>query len=426
MKTMPGGHFADLLRAGPVRRALGAASGDGRSSDLSALLAEVVAAADSVLSPGCAVLWLNADGEGGLTLAIPDHGDGVPAAADGLAAACLASREALHTFDTAAEPRYRGSADAACGLRSRSLLSLPLLDHGREALGVLQVLRPDEGPLPEADRRLAHALAAQCQLLIGQDRLLRQLRETIRLEDEIEVAREIQMSMLPAVMPELPGYDVCGRFVPAERAGGDLFDLVVLGGELFVLLGDATGHGFGPALSATQMQAMLRVAFRCGAGLDDAYRHVNDQLEEDLPDDRFITAFMGFLDPASHELRYHSGGQAPILHFHADGGRCEALPPTTFPLGALALDRPPQAERLRLAPGDLLALLSDGIFEYRDAAGEPFGLARVEAVLRRVAQRPAAEIAAAILDAVRAHGRGAPQADDITIVLLRRDSGGAS
>jgi len=95
-------------------------------------------------------------------------------------------------------------------------------------------------------------------------------------------------------------------------------------GYLFVVADN--GHGIGPALSVTQMHAMLRMALRLGADLELAYRSVNNQLAERLPADRFITAFIGLLDPATHELRFHSGGQAPILHFQAAGGACVAMP----------------------------------------------------------------------------------------------------
>ena len=241
-----------------------------------------------------------------------------------------------------------------------------------------------------------------------------------RIIEEVELAREIQMSTLPSEMPAVPGYDVHGCFVPAEHAGGDLFDLVMLGDRLFILLGDSTGHGFGPALSATQMQAMLRVAFRCGATLDEAYCHVNNQLEEDLPDDRFITAFVGFLDPATDCISFHSGGQAPILHFRAADASCEWHSPTTVPVGVMAIDHPGEHVDLHMEPGDVLVLLSDGIYEYEDLQGEQFGAERVAGLLKQHHSLPAAKLAETVLRGVETHGKGAPQNDDITIVLVRR------
>ena len=187
-----------------------------------------------------------------------------------------------------------------------------------------------------------------------------------------------------------------------------------------MLLGDATGHGFGPALSATQMQAMLRVAFRLGGDLDSAYLHVNNQLSEDLPDDRFITAFMGFLDPATHEVEFHSGGQGPILHFHAGSGECEWQKPTSFPVGVMPLTQATPARRLTLEPGDVLALISDGIYERMSPAGLQFGEDGVGQVMRRSSQQPMGELGRELLEAALGFGGDAPRADDMTLVLVKR------
>lgn len=423
---MKGRDIAALLQAEPTARVLGDASDPERGGDRYEWLGQLIAAGDSVLTEGRAVLWLLDAECGRLQLAFPECNPAPTASRDGLAAACLATEREMHVVDTADEPAFRASADAVCEFVTRSLLSLPLIGHDGAPLGTLQLLRPCSGAAPDSDRRLMRALATQCQLAMRQMQLIDRLRENVRLEEEVEVAREIQFSTLPEIMPEIPGYAVHGCFHPARHAGGDLFDLVMLDGRLFILMGDATGHGFGPALSATQMQAMLRVAFRCGADLDAAYRHVNNQLEEDLPDDRFITAFVGFLDPDRHRLRYHSGGQAPILHWRAANGSCDVLPPTTFPLGAMALEQAPDAATLDLEVGDLLALLSDGVFEYCNASGDAFGVARVKAVLQDTHDLPVDRIADELLAAVRDHGGGNPQEDDITVVLVRRGGAGAS
>ena len=139
---------------------------------------------------------------------------------------------------------------------------------------------------------------------------------------------------------------------------------------MFVLLGDATGHGYGPALSATQMQAMFRVAFRLGANLDQAYVHVNNQMVEDLPEDRFVTAFLGFLDHQSHRLRYHSAGQAPILHWRSGPNACDWHGPTTFPLGSLDVERAGADMTLSMAPSKPLSNFAIMFFSEVHVASE--------------------------------------------------------
>ena len=267
---------------------------------------------------------------------------------------------------------------------------------------------------------LLHDMAESATILLGDSTGAYALQQTRRLHSEVEVARLIQRSTLPTTMPEAPGYDFHGHFLPATYAGGDLYDLVQLPQGIFLLLGDATGHGFGPALSATQMQGMLRVAFRLGADLDAAYLHVNNQLAEDLPDDRFITAFIGLLDPLTHRVRFHAAGQGPILHFHADTRTCEWHEPSTFPVGIMSLDESPPAMELALAPGDVLALLSDGVYECHGPGNELFGEARVAEVMCLHHAQSMTTLCTHLLDAAKSFAAGTTQADDITLLLLRR------
>ncbi|MDH3588510.1 MAG: serine/threonine-protein phosphatase, partial [Gammaproteobacteria bacterium] len=147
---------------------------------------------------------------------------------------------------------------------------------------------------------------------------------------------------------------------------------------------------------------------------------VNNQLNEDLPDDRFITAFIGFLDPASHAVEFHSGGQGPILHYRAASGECDWHKPTSFPVGIMELDGTDRARRLELAPGDILALISDGVYEYTRLDGLQFGEERVARVIMDDHSLPMAELSQRLIDAAFEFGGAAPQADDITLVLVRR------
>jgi len=235
----------------------------------------------------------------------------------------------------------------------------------------------------------------------------------------------VQMSTLPAAMPQVAGYDLYGTFQPADLTGGDTFDLALTDQGLLVVLGDATGHGIGPALSVTQMHAMLRMALRLGADLDLAYRNLNNQLAERLPADRYITAFIGLLDPATHLLRFHSGGQAPILRYRAAEASFEEYKPTSFPLAAMPLERLRSATTLELAPGDVLALISDGIYECENPFGEQFGAERVRRLIAERHDAPMAQVATELLRAVRAFADGAAQADDMTMVLVKREPPGA-
>ncbi len=244
-----------------------------------------------------------------------------------------------------------------------------------------------------------------------------------KLDREITVARDVQMGTLPKKMPSIDGYDIAGTFSPTDQTGGDLYDFVPLSDEqLFLLMGDATGHGIGPALSATQVRAMLRVALRLGSDLDDAFIHINDQLVEDLPDDRFVTAFFGLLDAGKHQVRYHSGGQGPIMHFHAADGEYDWHPASTFPLGYMNQDNLADSLVIDMAPGDVLGLISDGIYEYENRSGTQFGQDGVRRIVDDHASLAMNEMVLRMMQSAKEHGGSVPQADDITIVLIRRQA----
>ena len=391
--------------------------------DLLSMLTAVTAAARQVLRAERSSVWLHDAAAGELVLEVSSDIRHVRIpVGHGLVGACARDREVLNVPDCYADPRFDQQVDRQSGYRTRCSLTLPLIDHAGALVGVMQVLNRIDGTFEAADEELATALAAQCAVALQRVQMIASVIEGERMRREMEMAQVVQLGTLPQAMPVVAGYDVHGTFRPALLTGGDTFDLAPVGGGLLIVLGDATGHGLAPALSVTQMHAMLRMAFRLGADLETAFAQVNDLLAETLADDRFVTAFIGVLDPRSHLLRYVSAGQGPILHFHADRGTCSRRKPTSFPLGAMALPRPPRAAEMTLAPGDVLVLLSDGIYEYGNGAGEQFGEARVEEIVAAHHARGTTALATALLDAVQAFAAGAAQEDDITVVLVRREA----
>ena len=394
--------------------------------DLATMLVEVVDAATQVLGAERASVWLyEADSDELVLRVASDIAPVRMAAGAGIVGTCARTRKLINVPDCYADARFDPRVDRKSGYRTRCLLALPLIDHQEALVGVMQVLNKRHGVFDAADEALGGVLAAQCAVALQRTLMMQQVIEGEKLRREMETARVVQMSTLPAAMPQVPGYDLYGTFRPADLTGGDTFDLALTEQGLLIVLGDATGHGIGPALSVTQMHAMLRMALRLGADLELAYRSVNNQLAERLPADRFITAFIGLLDPATHRLRFHSGGQAPILCYRAKRASFEEHKPTTFPLAAMPLERLRAATTLELEPGDVLALISDGIYECADARGEDFGAERVRRLIAERHDAPMAELAVELLQSVQAFAGGAPQADDMTLVLVKREPPGA-
>jgi phosphoserine phosphatase len=365
-----------------------------------------------------AALWRRDTQNGELTLLVPAR-DPPPrlAAGAGLAGRCAEGGHMLLEVDagTAVDIMAVTTIDPHRVGRTGAVLSLPLV-AGDSVLGILQLLYESGRGFDPNTVLLAQVLAAEGALALRDSGP----GATNTLHSEVEVARAIQRSTLPTQMPAVPGYDLYGHFQPATYAGGDMFDAVRLPMGVFLLLGDATGHGFGPALSAMEMQGMLRVAFRLGASLDDAYRHVNNQLAEDLPADRFITAFMAYLDAETHSVRYHCAGQGPLLLYRARDDRCEWIEPTTFPVGVMDLADAPRAATLGMGEGDILALISDGLYERTNAADAEFGSERVAEVIRSGQHLPMEALCHRLLVAADTFAGGIAAADDVTLILVRR------
>jgi len=391
--------------------------------DLDTMLGEVVAAAKQVLRAERGSVWLYDAATDEMMMQVATGIAPVRIAASaGFVGACVRERRIINVPDCYADPRFNPDVDRASGYRTRCMMTLPLVDHGDTLVGAMQVLNKIEGVFDANDEALAAVLAAQCAVAIQRTRMTEEVIAAEKMRHELATARAVQMSTLPATMPAVAGYDFHGMSMPASETGGDTFDLAILDQGVLVVLGDATGHGIAPALSVTQMQAMLRMAFRLGADLETAFLNVNNQLAQTMADDRFITAFIGLLDTTRHHVRFHSGGQAPILHLRALTETFERSKPTSFPLAAMPLKSLRPAVTLQMEQGDVLALLSDGVYEYRNAAGEQFGEQRVEAILAAHRGASMAEVTSRLLADVADFAQGAPQEDDITVVLVRREA----
>lgn len=392
-----------------------------RPLDLDTLLAKVVDAALEILDAERGTVFLY-DPQADVLISRVATGSGelrIPANR-GFAGECVKTRQVVSVPDAYADPRFNPDIDKSTGYKTRCILTMPLIGHDDTLVGVLQVLNKRSGAFGDDDVGVATALAASCAVAIQRMRLLEDLLAKQRMERELEVARDIQTRVLPKTMPMLPGYEVAGWSRAADQTGGDIFDVIAKDGTVMLLLGDATGHGIGPALSVTQVRAMLRMAVRLGAGLDDAFRHINDQLADDLSSNRFVTAFLGVLDTATHRLTYHAGGQGPILHYHAARAEASLAAATTLPMGMMPIFKPTAARVAVIEPGDIVAAITDGIYEYENPSGTMFGDRRVVDLVREEAGASAERILHRIVDEVAAFAAGAPQNDDMTLVIVKR------
>jgi serine phosphatase RsbU (regulator of sigma subunit) len=295
-------------------------------------------------------------------------------------------------------------------------LVLPLAD-GERVIGALAIGERASGrPFSEEDREVAAALARQARAALESARLQRVREEKRRQDRELQVAREIQESLFPPRPPEVPGFEVAGRSRPCFEVGGDSYDWIPLDGDrLAVVVGDVAGKGTPASLVMASVHASVQLL----AGIEPArlVERVNRFLSAHAPASRFVTLFYAELDASSRRLRYVNAGHVPPYRVAPDGtvSRLVAGGPA---LGLLP-DASYEAGEVVLRPGDVVAVVTDGVTEAVSSADDEFGDGRVCEELRRLAAGSAAGILDGLVAAVERWTGGGGLGDDMTAVVLR-------
>jgi phosphoserine phosphatase RsbU/P len=239
-----------------------------------------------------------------------------------------------------------------------------------------------------------------------------------RFQQDLEAARSLQMSLLPDPMPQDARVRLGSRYLPAERLGGDLFDVVELDGgrSLGLLVADVCGHG----ITAAFITAMTKITFQtvCQASLDPAVvlRNMNQELAANLTGG-FVTVFYGIYDLERRSFAYASGGHPPVLVHRRPERRILQLEPQATFLGAFE-DIAYSTERIALEPGDRVIFYTDGLYESQRSPGEDFGMERVCAYLREHHAREIQPVLDGLVRSLMDFMAGAPVEDDITILGL--------
>lgn len=338
----------------------------------------------------------------------------------GIAGFIAQKKACVNIPDAYLDPRFNPEPDKKTGFRTRSILGCPMLDLESNLVGVLEVLNKRKGPFTLADEYLVAVLGSQAGVALDRARLQDQYRAKIEIERELNVARQIQKALLPKEIPSVEGFDIAGWSEPADQTGGDIFDLFATpGGEVGFLLGDATGHGIGPALMISETRAAIRaVASDCN-DLAKILSVANDLLVSDTEDGRFVTLLAGLIDGPARRIRYSSAGQGPTFLLRREGRRVDTLEPTGLPLGIMTGQQWPEVE-LRMEPDDLLLVVSDGILECVNPLNEMMGSDRFVAEVTKHHDKTAAEIVAVIAQLSEEFADGVPFRDDRTAIVIKR------
>ena len=242
----------------------------------------------------------------------------------------------------------------------------------------------------------------------------------LAIQKELDVARNMQQSILPTVFPEGPRFQVFGSMEPAREVGGDFFDVMNLDkGRIGIAVADVSGKGVPAALFMMSCRTLLKGAAIGAPGPGAVLREVNELLTQDNEAQMFVTVFYAIFDPESGEFVYANGGHNSPLIVHADGSSIELRGTGGVALGVMG-GIEYREDALRLAPGEAVVLFSDGVTEAENDTLELFELERLRQVFDGVPPRNAEESNNAVFEAVHHFAGDTPQSDDITCITLYR------
>jgi serine phosphatase RsbU (regulator of sigma subunit) len=242
-----------------------------------------------------------------------------------------------------------------------------------------------------------------------------------QVEHELQIARSIQQSLLPKIRPQIAGFHVAGWSRSADDTGGDFYDWKKLpDGRWVLVLADVTGHGIGPAILASVCRAYSRASFNERDRLETVLKNINQAFAEDLTPERFATFVAVVCEEGSDQVELLSAGHGPIFVYSSDNQSFQLMDAQALPLGILPDLWDAVPVKLRMLPGDIVLLVTDGFSEWENSAAEEFGTERLAAVVRQFSDREPEVIIAELYDAVLNFAHGTPQQDDLTAVLIKR------
>jgi sigma-B regulation protein RsbU (phosphoserine phosphatase) len=332
----------------------------------------------------------------------------------------MTNGKSVLTSDAQHDPRYASQTMSLLGIRS--VLAVPLSVSQNEVFGIIYADSPThEATFSEEHLNILTTLASVAAIRVENAKLLEERLEKERIQNELELATEIQHRFQPSAPPMMDGYEFQGISFSCYEIGGDYYDFIPRhDGKMLIALGDVSGKGTAAALLMSSLHAAIHGQAAAKTGLHQTVKSVNQYLAENTPTNRFVTLFIAELDPQTGILNYINAGHNPPLVGHADG-TVDLLESGGFPLGIL-----PSAEfevgQTKLNQGEVLVVYSDGVSEANNLKGDEFGMERLTQVVSKNLKTSASGLRDKVESALSSFTQTAPANDDITLVIVKRKS----
>jgi sigma-B regulation protein RsbU (phosphoserine phosphatase) len=287
-----------------------------------------------------------------------------------------------------------------------------------EVIGVFDLESDELNAYSADDLEVLMLLASQVAIIIEKVMLHEQLIEKKRLQGQLEVARQVQLELLPPTDPQLAGFDISAYNFPTEEVSGDYYDWVrIYDDQIGIVIADVAGKGVPAAILMAVLRASLRAATRVGYATHISMAKVNQLLYESIERNQFVTAFYGILDASNRTLAYTNAGHNPPL-LMSENGETKFIERGEQPLGMFPETRYYQYY-LSLKPGDVLVLYTDGVTEASTPSGEEFGRDRLVEAVKTTYKLPAREMIASLELAVLEWTDNVGPNDDVTFFIIK-------
>jgi len=315
---------------------------------------------------------------------------------------------------------WLGGRASVVGLGLRSVLCVPLQLKGT-IIGVIYVdNRLQAGIFTPDDLELLGAISSNAAIAIENARLYQVAVEKGRMERELQVASEVQSSLIPRHLPEVAGWEFAAFWQPAREVAGDFYDFIIDdSSRLGIVIADVSDKGVGAALFMALTRSIVRASAATSNPPDQCIIQANRLICADAANGMFVTLFYAQLDPATATLTYVNAGHNPPLLYHAQRNEWVELTRTGIALGiddSLAFEQ----RAVQFDAGDFVVFYTDGITEATNAQNQEFGVELLRRVLMENCRGPATEIVAAVERALEEFTAGSAQFDDITLVVAKR------
>ena len=331
---------------------------------------------------------------------------------EGFIGSVALSAQPIISPDVRADPVYINARD-----KTRSEMVAPIISND-EVIGVFDLESDQFNAYSEDDLEVLMMLASQVAIIIEKVMLHEQLIEKKRLEGQLEVARQVQLALLPPHDPEITGYDISAYNFPTEEVSGDYYDWVkIFDDQIAIVIADVSGKGVPAAILMAFLRASLRAASHIGYATHISMSKVNYLLWESIERNQFVTGFYGILDAAKGTLAYSNAGHNPPLLVNA-AGTSRFIDKGEQPLGMFRETRYHEYY-LEFEPGDVLVLYTDGATEASNPSGEEFGRERLAQAVKEMHDRPAREMIASLQLAVLEWTDNKGANDDVTFFIIK-------